>query len=68
MREQAGELVRVDEVRAEASRLALLVRDSLLNLPDRLAPVVAAESDPAAVHRLLDSELRRVLTSLAVNA
>lgn len=65
MREQLGELVRADHVRAETAKIAIKIREAFLNLPDRLAPVVAAESDPGAVFRLLDLEFRQILTTLA---
>lgn len=62
--ELRGELVRADTVRAETARLAASLRESLLQLPARLTPVLAAETDPAKLHDLLDTELRHVLAQL----
>ncbi len=65
LREQAGELVRADDVRhAHARRLAAL-RDALLQIPARLAPVLAAETDQRAVHDALQAELYAVMTAAA---
>ena len=63
--EVAGELVRADDVRAECARLATALRNAFLQMPDRLAPVLAAETEPSRVHALLMTEIRQVLTQLA---
>lgn len=63
--ELRGLLVRVDKVRAEQSRLAASMREAFLQLPARLSLVIAAETDAAKVHDLLDAELRHVLAMLA---
>jgi hypothetical protein len=42
-----------------------VLRDRALNLPDRLAPLLAAETDPKIVRDLLEEELRTVLTDAA---
>ncbi len=41
------------------------VRDGMLNLPDRLAAVLAAEHDATRVHTLLTTEIRTVLVELS---
>ena len=63
--QRRGELVPVVEVRAEAFNLARSIRDALLALPDRLAPMLAATSDTAQCHRLLGEELRVALRGLS---
>jgi phage terminase Nu1 subunit (DNA packaging protein) len=68
LQEQQGQLVRVDQVRSETARLAAGLRESLMQLPARLSPVLAAESDAAKVHDLLGEELRQVLRQLADEA
>lgn len=60
-----GELVRAADVRQAANEKARIARDALLAIPDRLAPLVAVESDPAKVHALLATEMRRVCAELA---
>lgn len=64
-KQQTGSLVDAAEVRALAFKAARGARDSLLTIPDRLAPILAGESDQFEVHRLLSAELRRVCDDLA---
>lgn len=68
LQEQQGQLVRVDQVRSETARLAAGLRESLMQLPARLSPVLAAEADAGKVHDLLGEELRQVLRQLADEA
>ena len=63
-RVEAGKYVDADEVNVAAFNRARVVRDSLLNIPDRLAGVIAAESDAQKVHALLATEIRQVLEEL----
>jgi len=63
--QRRGELLPAAEVRAEAFALARAVRDALLGLPDRLAPMLAATQDAAQCHRLLAEEIRVALRGLA---
>lgn len=65
LQEQLGQLVRGDKVRAETARLAASLREAFLQMPARLSPVLAAESDAARVHDLLQAEVRQVLAQLA---
>ena len=63
--QKSGKLVDADEVRAQIFALGRRARDSLLGIPDLMAPILAGESDPAIVHRLLAEEIERCLTELA---
>lgn len=60
-----GRLVPVDRVRREAFDGARTIRDALLNIPDRLAGELAADTDPAVVWRKLDAAIRQGLNSAA---
>lgn len=63
--EQRGELVRAADVRAaHAKRLAGL-RDALLQIPARLAAVLAAEASQAVCHDKLQAEIHGVLALVA---
>ena len=62
---EAGKFVDVDEVNAAAFNKARVVRDALLNIAARLAPLVAAESDERACFDLIDREIRQALEELA---
>lgn len=63
--ERTAKLVSRDEVQVAAFTKARTVRDSLLNLPDRLAALLAAEAEAAKVHEILTIEIRRALDELA---
>lgn len=62
--EKSGSLVSAEEVRREAFRLGRVVRDSLLNIPDRLAAELAGMTNQFQVHRRLTDEIRSALTEL----
>jgi hypothetical protein len=62
---ETGQTVSADEVKAAAFRKARIVRDGLLNLPDRLAALLAAETDAGTIHTLLTSEIRTILDNLS---
>lgn len=65
--ERIGTLTQAEGVEREAFRIGRLVRDGLLNIPSRLAGVLAAESDQRRVHDLLETEIRQALEALAQN-
>ena len=64
-RAESGKLVSADEVKIAAFRRARIVRDGMLNLPDRLAAILAAEHDATKVHTLMTTEIRTVLVELS---
>ncbi len=66
--EERGTLIRVDAVRAAWAAKITGARDSLLQIPSRLAPVLAAETDLVAVTSLIESELRQALSDLSGSA
>jgi hypothetical protein len=63
--EKSGRLVEIEKVKAEAFKVARMVRDGLLNLPDRISHELAHETDPARAHKLLSDEIRMILTGLS---
>lgn len=62
---EAGKFVDGDEVKVAAFNKARIVRDALLNIASRLAPLVAAEPDERACFDLIDREVRQALEELA---
>ena len=58
------ELVESSLVKRQAFTAARTVRDSLGNIPDRIAIQFAAETDPVEIHRVLTNEIRNALESL----
>lgn len=63
-----GLLVPVGQFREATFRRYRMLRDKLLNIPDRVATVLAAERDPTQVHQKLTEELKRVLSELSDDA
>jgi len=63
--EKSAKLVSRDEVQIAAFTKARTVRDSLLNIPDRLAATLAAETNADNVHQMLTVEIRKALDELA---
>lgn len=64
-RVSSGELIDARQEDRRDFQCARTVRDSILNIPERISGVIAAESDPARVHALLTAELTKALSSLA---
>ncbi|MEN9887944.1 MAG: hypothetical protein RL758_2522 [Pseudomonadota bacterium] len=66
--ELEGKLIRVDAIRAAWAKRISGTRDALMQLPHRLAPILAAETDMERVSRVLDDELRQALAELSRDA
>jgi hypothetical protein len=60
-----GRLIEAEAVRKTIADSVRSLRDGVLGLPDRLATVLAAESDSKKVHVTLKTELSRELEALA---
>ena len=67
LEQMEGSLVDAKAVKESAFKQARLVRDTLLAVPLRLAPVVANESDEHRVHELIHDEIVSVLRTLDGN-
>ena len=63
-RVEAGRYVDAEEVKAAAFNKARVVRDGLLNIPDRLSAVLAAENNAVRIHEVLSAEIRAALEEL----
>jgi len=63
--ELEGRLIRVEVIRAAWAKRVASTRDALLQIPSRLAPTVAAQSDVDQVARVLEEELRQALAELS---
>jgi hypothetical protein len=68
--EMAEARLRREQIRLAAVQSALstdyaTTRDAMLQIPARMAPLLAAESDPAAVQTLLHAEIHQALLQLA---
>lgn len=59
--EKHGTLVNAEEIKQQAFRIARQVRDGMLNIPDRIAAELAAETDTFAIHKRLTEEIKKAL-------
>jgi len=60
-----GKVIEAEVIRKSMTDAGRTLRDGLLGLPDRLATVLAAESDAKKIHVTLKTELSRELEALA---
>ena len=65
--ELQGHLVRADIIRAAHAKRLVGLRESLLQIPARLSPVLAAVTDQAKCHDAMQRELHAVRASVAHN-
>lgn len=63
--EMQGDVIRVAAVKSQLATVFATVRDALLQIPARMAPVLAAEADPVSVHNVLHAEIHQALQHLA---
>jgi hypothetical protein len=62
--EAIGQLVRKDLIDRQAFELARQTQQTLIGIPDRIALILAAESDPHRVHTLLTNEIHRAMADI----
>ena len=63
--EERGALIRVEAVKAALAMAFASAREALLQIPSRIAPGLAAESDAAAIANALQVEIHQALEQLA---
>lgn len=66
--EDKGQLIRVDAVKAAVANVFSATRDALLQIPARLGPQLAAESDASVAQTMLHAEIHQALQQLATAA
>lgn len=66
--EKTGKLVNIDAVRVVGFNAARQARDKLMNMPDRLSPLLAGMDDSHEIHRLLSAEIRLLCEELLNDA
>jgi len=60
-----GTVIETAEVERDAFNIGRAVRDSLLNIPDRISAILAAETDESKVSEFLTKEIRQALEVLS---
>jgi len=63
--ERVGSLVSLSDVREEEFAIFRKLRDNIMAIGTRLAPRLAAETDPVRIQHLFDEEIRRALNELS---
>lgn len=61
---QKGDLVEKNQISSESFRIAKLLQDKILNLPEALSDILAAESDPKKVYTLLNNNILIILNEI----
>ncbi|WP_265026481.1 hypothetical protein [Wolbachia endosymbiont (group A) of Bibio marci] len=64
---EIGELISVEEVKTEAFNVARVVRNNLLNIPDRVSALLASMNDTEKIHETLTEEITNALEELSKN-
>jgi len=64
-KEKLGSLISKDEVQIATFNHFRQYRDGMLNIPDRVAAMLAAESDAAKGYKILADEIRKALNEFA---
>ena len=62
---EIGKLVLAEDVKTTAFRTAIIVRDKILSLPAKIAPILSAESSIFEIKNILIKELKFILDELA---
>lgn len=62
---EIGELVAVEEVKRDAFNVARVVRNNLLNIPNRVSALLASLSDTEKIHMELTEEITNSLEELS---
>ncbi|HZT29260.1 MAG TPA: hypothetical protein VFA33_05220 [Bryobacteraceae bacterium] len=63
--EKVGSLISKDEVQIATFNKFRQYRDGMLNIPDRVAAMLAAETDAAKCYEILATEIRKALNEFA---
>lgn len=58
-------LISADDVQKDAFNCARIVRDQILGIPDRISHIVASETDPDKVYKILSDSLYQALEELS---
>jgi hypothetical protein len=65
VKSETGELISAEKVRQAMFAKGRIIRDGMMNIPDRISSLLANENDAAKIHEILMKELREVLEELS---
>ena len=65
LQENRNDLTRVDGVEMAAFKAGNATKESMLNIPDRVSSLLAAESNKNKIYKMLTTEINQVLEVLA---
>ena len=65
---KSGQVVPLEEVTRREFNAARVARDVLLNIPDRIAPVIAGETNVDKIHKQITAEIYTALEALSADA
>lgn len=59
--ERIGKTIDADKVKEDSFKAARIVRDNMLNIPDRLAAELAGETNQFTIHKKLTDEIKKAI-------
>ncbi|MDR1235942.1 MAG: hypothetical protein LBJ96_02955 [Holosporaceae bacterium] len=65
VKSETGELISAEKVRQAMFAKGRIIRDGIMNIPDRISSLLANENDASKIHEILSKEIREVLTELS---
>jgi hypothetical protein len=65
VKSEIGELVSAEAVKNAMFAKGRIIRDGMMNIPDRVSSLIATISDASQIHEILSNEIREVLTELS---
>jgi hypothetical protein len=65
VKSETGELISAEKVRQAMFAKGRIIRDGIMNIPDRISSLLANENDALKIHEILSKEIREVLTELS---
>jgi hypothetical protein len=64
-KERAGKLIDAARASEYAATFSAIVKDGLMAMPDRMAPMLAAVDDEKTIHRMLGAEITALLRKVS---
>ncbi|GHU17274.1 hypothetical protein FACS189472_03920 [Alphaproteobacteria bacterium] len=65
VKSEIGELVSAEAVKNAMFAKGRIIRDGIMNIPDRVSSLLATINDASKIHEILSNEIREVLTELS---